>query len=225
MIYREEREIIIPILIKAASNAERILEIGVGRGRIARVLLEGCSRVELYSLDIAHESVKHAPGNRIVADVRSLPFKEATFDFVYSLGVVEHFAQTGEAIREHVRVVRNKGYVFISTPHSSPLGHLKRLEFFVAKKMKRWNGTFVTRVGRHLAYSEFASFLRDPTLRILELRIIPPVTPFPTILRPILGLQRTLLAWEVIDSLAQRVLPSRFGGFIYCLASKSAGKR
>jgi len=202
-IFREEREIIIPILLHAAKNAVKILEIGAGEGRIVKVLQKSVS-ADFYSLDITRK-VKYAPGYRVVGDARALPFKDNVFDLVYSLGVVEHFAETGEAIKEHARVTRKGGYVFISVPHFSPLGFYKRVKFFIGKRLKNWKGDFVSFVGKHLTCSELRQHVLNAKLKILRLEPIPKFTPLSeSIERPFL----------------QRLIPARFGGFVYCLAQK-----
>ena len=51
------------------------------------------------------------------SDVRSLPFQSGSFDAVYSMGTVEHFADTDRAVREIFRVVRPGGRVVIGVPN------------------------------------------------------------------------------------------------------------
>ena len=51
------------------------------------------------------------------SDVRTLPFQSGSFDAVYSMGTVEHFADTDGAVREIFRVVRPGGRVVIGVPN------------------------------------------------------------------------------------------------------------
>ena len=51
------------------------------------------------------------------SDVRALPFPSGSFDAVYSMGTVEHFADTDGAVREIFRVVRPGGRVVIGVPN------------------------------------------------------------------------------------------------------------
>ena len=51
------------------------------------------------------------------SDVRTLPFQSESFDAVYSMGTVEHFADTDGAVREIFRVVRPGGRVVIGVPN------------------------------------------------------------------------------------------------------------
>ena len=49
--------------------------------------------------------------------MRTLPFQSGSFDAVYSMGTVEHFADTDGAVREIFRVVRPGGRVVIGVPN------------------------------------------------------------------------------------------------------------
>ncbi len=55
-----------------------------------------------------------------VADGRSLPFEDASFDHAYSISVLEHIEEPGdaEALRELARVVRPGGRVLVTLPHA-----------------------------------------------------------------------------------------------------------
>ena len=50
-------------------------------------------------------------------DVRTLPFRSASFDAVYSMGTVEHFDDTDGALREIFRVLRPGGRAVIGVPN------------------------------------------------------------------------------------------------------------
>jgi SAM-dependent methyltransferase len=52
-----------------------------------------------------------------VADVRALPFREASFDAIYSMGTIEHFNETEQAIGEMARVLKPRGYAIIGVPN------------------------------------------------------------------------------------------------------------
>lgn len=61
----------------------------------------------------------------ISGDGFALPFEDESFDFVYSLGLIEHFPETESArlVNEHVRVCRPGGSVLISVPNWLNLPH------------------------------------------------------------------------------------------------------
>ena len=47
--------------------------------------------------------------NASLADVRLLPFTDASFDAIYSMGTIEHFPESAEAVRELARVLKPGG--------------------------------------------------------------------------------------------------------------------
>lgn len=57
-----------------------------------------------------------AQGHFTLGDIRALPFPDGEFDFVYAGGVVEHFVETIDAIREMRRCTRTGGRVLLTVP-------------------------------------------------------------------------------------------------------------
>ncbi len=52
------------------------------------------------------------------ANVRKLPFKDNTFDVVYSFGLIEHFENYKEVIKEMARVLKKGGVLITSWPNT-----------------------------------------------------------------------------------------------------------
>jgi len=52
-----------------------------------------------------------------VADVRAVPFADASFDAIYSMGTVEHFDETQEAVNELYRILKPGGRAVIGVPN------------------------------------------------------------------------------------------------------------
>jgi SAM-dependent methyltransferase len=79
-----------------------------------------------YGIDISEPTVfqaraAFAPGPNglcgAIADVRELPFRTASFDAVYSMGTIEHFAATGHAVEEVARVLKPGGRAIVGVPN------------------------------------------------------------------------------------------------------------
>ncbi len=75
-------------------------------------------------IDLASEVVRQAgrllerhPAALMVADARSLPFPPNTFDFVYSMGTIEHFNEYDVAVREIYRVLKPSGVAIVGVPN------------------------------------------------------------------------------------------------------------
>jgi len=77
-----------------------------------------------YGVDISEPIVLQAraafdrqPLRAAVGDVRDIPFADASFDAVYSMGTIEHFDETERAVKEIVRVLKPGGRAIIGVPN------------------------------------------------------------------------------------------------------------
>jgi SAM-dependent methyltransferase len=52
-----------------------------------------------------------------VGDVRDLPFSDASFDAIYSMGTIEHFDETERAVEEMARVLKPGGRAIVGVPN------------------------------------------------------------------------------------------------------------
>jgi len=110
-----------------------VLEVGFGSGRIlTRIARElNCKCVGVDVADDAFPSLSffsRQQGVKVEAmkgDGFSLPFKDGSFDVVYSEGVIEHFpiGRSAEMVREHARVCRPGGLVIVSVPNKFAFFH------------------------------------------------------------------------------------------------------
>jgi SAM-dependent methyltransferase len=80
----------------------------------------------VFGIDISEPTVMQAraaftpdPGQlgAAAADVRALPFRNASFDAVYSMGTIEHFDETEHAVAEIARVLKPGGRAIIGVPN------------------------------------------------------------------------------------------------------------
>jgi SAM-dependent methyltransferase len=77
-----------------------------------------------YGIDISPPTVRQA---RVafadaalrcaIADVRDLPFADASFDAIYSMGTIEHFDETERAVGEIARVLKPGGRAIVGVPN------------------------------------------------------------------------------------------------------------
>jgi SAM-dependent methyltransferase len=78
-----------------------------------------------FGVDISEPTVVQATGafartsplRAAAADVRALPFRDASFDAIYSMGTIEHFDETEQAVAEMARVLKPGGRAIIGVPN------------------------------------------------------------------------------------------------------------
>jgi SAM-dependent methyltransferase len=79
-----------------------------------------------YGVDISAPTVRQAraafdagPGalRGAIGDVRDLPFRDASFDAIYSMGTIEHFDETERAVHEMARVLKPGGRAIVGVPN------------------------------------------------------------------------------------------------------------
>jgi SAM-dependent methyltransferase len=91
-----------------------VLDAGCGMGRHARQLAPFAGRVVAVdfsrAIDQAAKNMSELPNvDCIQADLLALPLADATFDFIYSLGVLHHLANTERALAGLVEKLRPGG--------------------------------------------------------------------------------------------------------------------
>jgi len=196
-----------PMFLEYAKKANRILEVGAGNGRMIRILRKNGVKSDFFAVDITRrvKEINDADANSVMADARTLPFKNESFDFVYSLGVIEHFPETEQAIKEQSRVLRKGGYIFITTPHFSLFALQRYFKYLKEKEYKK--GTFEEVKGRNLRLKDIKKWCESANLKVIENRAVSLTIPF-------------LHRFKFYKSL-NRIFPSdKFGSFLYCIAEK-----
>lgn len=98
----------------AEMKGKWVLDVGCGAGRFAEVALgAGANVVALdYSsaVDACHANLKHHPNLHVVqGDIYALPFAPESFDYVYSLGVLQHTPDVAAAFAALPPMVRPGG--------------------------------------------------------------------------------------------------------------------
>ena len=97
-------------------RSARVLDAGCGMGRHARMIAPHVRQVVAVDFSAAIDQAARNTrdvGNVdcVQADVTALPLADGAFDFVYSLGVLHHIADTTSALSALVRRVRPGGKV------------------------------------------------------------------------------------------------------------------
>lgn len=112
----EQMEAIVDVFAEALQGYARVLEVGVGTGRMALPLRQ--RGVPIVGVDISAGMMARArkKGVRetLLADALHLPFREGAFDAAYSVHVLHLVADWARALEEVARVTR-KAYFTVAT--------------------------------------------------------------------------------------------------------------
>lgn len=137
---RDERE---PFIAGFASfdsqRGKRVLEVGCGAGTdLLKFARAGaiCTAIDLTDAGIATTSSRLLKEGLTATlhkgDAEDLPFEDATFDFVYSWGVIHHTPNTRKAAQEILRVLRPGGAFCVMVYNRYSLLALQAWLYFAA---------------------------------------------------------------------------------------------
>jgi SAM-dependent methyltransferase len=132
------------------NKVNNVLNIGCGLGRESEALQQVTNNAEVFAVDLnfavlrSGERLKSNPKiHLVVASLFHLPFELASFDLVYSQGVVMATFSTWEAIKSIASYVRNDGFMFIwvyglddHLLRKGAIGFLTRTNYLVEKGLR-----------------------------------------------------------------------------------------
>ncbi|KKR34295.1 MAG: Methylase involved in ubiquinone/menaquinone biosynthesis [Candidatus Gottesmanbacteria bacterium GW2011_GWC2_39_8] len=124
----------------------KILEVGCGTGRFAITLAKNnykvlATDVSPALMSAAENKIKKEGLDHMItleeADIYRLPYKNGSFDFVYTIRVLNQLlnnANKKEAIRELSRVTRKNGVLFFDIVNKNSLAYIKGQESLISIK-------------------------------------------------------------------------------------------
>ncbi len=113
------------LLARHLSPGMRVLEIGCAPGKILAWAAK-VRKAEVSGLDYSSQGINNAKqlfnalgisGDLRCEDVFETSFKEGSFDFVFSCGVIEHFIEPQKLIDIHIKMFKPGGKALITIPN------------------------------------------------------------------------------------------------------------
>ena len=142
-----------------------------GRGIVRHLTDRGyhTTGIDIAPVVVA-EALRRNPGLRACcADVRDLPFADASFNVVFSGSTLDHFATVADiaqAVKELVRVLRPSGRLLLTL--DNPLNPLVSLRNGPLLRLFRRSGIVHYQVGATLGPRQLASLIRSYGLEVRQ---------------------------------------------------------
>lgn len=112
-------------------RGKRVLDVGCGKGRFARIFQEQEPEAEIWGLDLSEEMLRYVPAgiHTKAGSMTELPFADAYFDGLYATESLEHAVETEKAVAEICRVVKSGGRIVIIDKNAEQWGKLETPEW------------------------------------------------------------------------------------------------
>jgi ubiquinone/menaquinone biosynthesis C-methylase UbiE len=123
-------------------RGRRILDVGCGKGRFARIFKEAEPEVEIWGLDISEAMLRFVPQDihTRAGSMTEMPFEDGFFDGAYATESLEHAVEISKAVSEICRVVKTGGRIAIIDKNAGQWGRLETPEWerwFTREEMER----------------------------------------------------------------------------------------
>lgn len=105
----------------------RVLDVGCGKGRFARIVREHNPDASVVAMDLAVSMLQYADHDlaRVAGSMLDLPFASASFDGAYATESLEHAVDIERAVAEMCRVLKPGARLIIIDKNAAHWGRLK----------------------------------------------------------------------------------------------------
>jgi malonyl-CoA O-methyltransferase len=112
-------------------GSKRVLDVGCGKGRFARVIKERHPESFVTAFDLSESMLRYVPESISTCSgtMTALPFSNEAFDCVYATESLEHAVHIDVAVHEMCRVLKPGGALVIIDKNAEHWGKLKTPEW------------------------------------------------------------------------------------------------
>lgn len=124
----DERYCIIRERVSKAGSGAKILDVGCGKGRYIKNLLEEVPDCTYFGVDISTrvmDALKGYPVECREGTLTHIPYEDKTFAVTYTCEALEHAVDFESAIREIARVTQSGGYIIVIDKNDGNYGILE----------------------------------------------------------------------------------------------------
>ena len=115
-------------IVNSVGNYVKILDVGCGKGRYLKNLLQDVPQRQYYGMDISNRVMNGL--NKLKMEchegtLTNIPYADNTFSVVYTCEALEHAVDINNSIKEMVRVTKNDGYIVVIDKNDESYGTLE----------------------------------------------------------------------------------------------------
>lgn len=198
----------------------RILDIGCGTGAMSTRLSRWG---DVISADFSPVALSYSRKRRLnklcAADAMHLPFKDASFDLIVSLDILEHLPDDHAAMKELYRVLKPGGRLISTVPaytslwsgHDEALMHQRR---YVAREIKR----LVEHEGLHIERLSYAMTFLYPIVAVVRILTRHSKKPQASLVAVSPFVNRALIGLLKFENRLIRRFRLPYGVTVFCMA-------
>ncbi len=127
---------------RQTQKALKILDVGCGKGRYLKNLLEDEPENAYYAVDLSEKVMEYITVDEVIkkqGTLTKIDYPDDYFDVVYTCEALEHAIDIASAIREMARVTKNGGKIVVIDKNRAELGRMEICEWevwFDAEELK-----------------------------------------------------------------------------------------
>jgi SAM-dependent methyltransferase len=135
-------------------RGRRLIDVACGRSQLVRLATE--QGLQAVGVDFAHAPLRSlhqsGGGDYVTANGQALPFGDRQFDYVTSIGSLEHYENMNRGLQEMARLIKPGGKIIILVPNTFSILHNVYLAFKTGLPLD--DGQPLQRIGSHLQWKQ-----------------------------------------------------------------------